>query len=91
MSLKKNRTRNSDSNSLKVESVLVCTGVYNPLNKKAREIVEKLDIEIVSRDLSGKKKLLETTMDDSELLKADTIVHDILDVANLIIKFKNLL
>jgi hypothetical protein len=89
MSLKKNRTKNSDLNSLKVESVLVCTGVYNPLNKKAREIVEKLDIEIVSRDLSGKKKLLETTMDDSELLKADTIVHDILDVANHIIKCKN--
>ena len=80
MYLKKNRSSN-----VKIESVLVCTGVYNPANKKAREMVEKLDINSVSRDLSGKQKFLQTTMDDSELLKADTIVHDILDVAKHII------
>ena len=92
MFLNKNRANNIEATNLKIESVLVCTGVYNPEIKKAKETV-KNDIERVSRMSSSnlliKHRVLENSIDDTELLQADTIVHDIFDVANHIIKCIN--
>ena len=87
MFLKKNKAKNSEQANLKIESILVCTGVYNPLNKQANNVIDALEIDLVNiADITNKQKFLQKTLDASELLKADTIVHDILDAVTHIVK-----
>jgi hypothetical protein len=92
MFLKKKRSKEHTKPLLKIESILVCTGVYNPAVKVNSEIEELIanDIESLSRmnldDLSSKQKMLQKCLNESQLVKPDIIVNDVLDAVNYILK-----
>ena len=92
MFLKKKRSKEHTKPLLRIESILVCTGVYNPaikVNSETEELIAN-DIESLSRmnldDLSSKQKMLQKCLNESQLAKPDIIVNDVLDAVNHIIK-----
>ncbi len=76
---------------LEIESILVCTGVYNP-SRALNEKIENLDTQILAKlsiDTDGKRqdhKIDNNRKDDCEFLKPTIILNGILDAVEHIVK-----